>query len=189
MAIKRGKSDFIWCHLSQSRKALGKCPECQKFPCRDLSKSDLAHFENDDSFILSIIKIEKRKVAMIFLLDTNNTLTKFSGKIESLNAEQEQATEKIFDVAFYYEQKMTWIAESKAREESSGTETESKIDCIVENKDGTILRCELDPSIPIPEAAKIYPIKTILVKYWKPIKIKIEESNQEKTPKRKKSEN
>ena len=125
---------------------------------------------------------------MIFLLDTNNTLTKFSGKIESLNVEQEQATEKIFDVAFYYEQKMTWIAESKVREESSGTEAESKIDCIVENKDGTILRRDIDPSIPAPEAAKIYPIKTILVKYWKPIKIKIEESNQEKTPKRKKSE-
>ncbi len=125
---------------------------------------------------------------MIFLLDTNNTLTKFSGKIESLSAEQEQATEKIFDVAFYYEQKMTWIAESKAREETNGTETESQIDCIVENKDGTILRYELDPSIPVPEAAKIYPIKTILVKYWKPIKVKIEEANQEKTPKRKKSE-
>ena len=125
---------------------------------------------------------------MIFLLDTHNTLTKFSGKIESLNVEQEQATEKIFDVAFYYEQKMTWIAESKAREESSGTETESKIDCIVENKDGTILRRDLDPSIPVPEVAKIYPIKTILVKYWKPIKIKIEESNQEKPLKKKKSE-
>ncbi len=125
---------------------------------------------------------------MIFLLDANDTLTKFSGKLESLSADQEQATEKIFDVAFYYEQKMTWIAESKAREETSGAETESRIDCIVENKDGTLLRRELDPSIPAPEASKIYPIKTILVKCWKPIKIKIEETNQEKTPRRKKAE-
>jgi hypothetical protein len=125
---------------------------------------------------------------MIFLADANGILTKFSGKIESLSAELEQATAKIFEVAFYYEQKMTWVPENKVKEGGNGQNSESKVECIVENKDGTILRRELDPSIPVPEAAKIYPIKTTLVKSWKPLKIKIAEGHQDKTVRRKKAE-
>jgi hypothetical protein len=153
-----------------------------------LSRSDLAQFENDDSFTLAVLKLEKRKVDMIFLADANGTLTKFSGKVESLSAELEQETAKIFEVVFYYEQKMTWVPQSKIGEEGTGQKTGAKVECIVENKDGSLLQLELDPSIPVPEAAKIYPIKTTLVKSWKPLKIKIEEVPRDKVVKRKKAE-
>ena len=180
--MRRSGAEFIWCELHQARRPLPRCPQCKKFPCKSLTRSDIESINKDGDLVRYVAKLTRGKVKdMLFLLDNEDNLSSHKGELDSLPQKKIDETKEVYEVQFYYEQKVTWI--DKAKLDKTPTKEFGAQHCIVELQDGSYQVKDIDPGIPDETINKIFPIKKAWVKQFTPVKVKVEDAPK-KAPKK-----